>query len=220
MSELTPFDFHSHRVRVVTIDGEPWFVVNDVCAALGIDNPRDAIVRLRSVSVGQTDVQDSAGRMRRTNVVNESGLYRLILRSDKPEAEAFQDWVTDDVLPQIRRTGGYGQRSALSPAEFLLQQAQMLVDQERRTRELENRTRVIEAKQSAQDGAYDEFTALAYAKLNDLPTDRVSCQLHGQRATRLMRQRGSEPRKRQDATFGTVNVYPAAILDETANLTV
>lgn len=74
----------------------------------------------------------------------------------------------------------------------------------------------IAARQAAQDGEHDWFTTLAYAKLNDLPTDRVSCQKHGQRASRLMRSRGLEPRKRQDATFGTVNTYPVSVLEETA----
>lgn len=74
----------------------------------------------------------------------------------------------------------------------------------------------ITAKQAAQDGAYGEFTTLAYAKLNNLPSDRPSCQRHGQRATRLMKSRGQTPRKREDATFGTVNVYPVDVLDETA----
>lgn len=90
--------------------------------------------------------------------------------------------------------------------------------QERRTLALESGQRVLEAKMSAAQGEHREFTTLAYAKLNDLPTDRISCQKHGQRASKLLRQRGQEPRKREDATFGTINVYPADVLEETAEL--
>lgn len=107
---------------------------------------------------------------------------------------------------------------ALSPAEFLLRQAQMMVEQERRVAALETTVVAISAKQSAQDGAHDWFTTLAYAKLNGLPTDRVSCQKHGQRAARLMHSRGQEPIRRQDATFGTVNTYPVDVLEETVDL--
>jgi DNA-damage-inducible protein D len=71
---------------------------------------------------------------------------------------------------------------------------------------------------AAIEGAHNWFTTLAYAKINDLPTDRVSCQRHGQRAARLMRSRGEEPIKRQDATFGTINTYPVDVLDETAEI--
>jgi hypothetical protein len=90
--------------------------------------------------------------------------------------------------------------------------------QERRTLALESGQRMLEAKMSAAQGEHREFTTLAYAKLNDLPTDRISCQKHGQRASKLLRQRGQEPRKREDATFGTINVYPADVLEETAEL--
>jgi prophage antirepressor-like protein len=195
MSEITPFDFQGNSVRVITIDGEPWWVAADVCAAVGIVDARDPVV-------------DSAGRRNPTTwVINESGLYELIIRSDKPEARSFRRWVTAEVLPQIRKTGSYSVKP-MTPGELLVQQAQMMLDQERRTT-------VLEAKVAAIEGAHDEFTTLAYAKLNDLPTDRVSCQKHGQRASRLMRSSGQEPRKRQDATFGTVNVYPVTVLEET-----
>lgn len=72
------------------------------------------------------------------------------------------------------------------------------------------------AKVSASQGEHDEFTAMAYAKLNGLPVDKISCQRHGQRAARLMRSQGRQPRKVQDAIHGTVNVYPVEFLDETA----
>lgn len=215
---VQPFDFNGHNVRVVMRDGEPWFVAADVCVILEIGNTSDAVGRLDGADLGQAEVRNTRGEMRPTNVINESGLWELVIRSDKPEAKPFRRWVTSEVLPSIRRTGGYSLAApTLSPLDTLQAMIDQLRAQEARALAIESRTAVIEAKVSAGAGEYDEFTTLAYAKLNDLPTDRVSCQKHGQRATRLMRQRGTAPRKRQDATFGKVNVYPVAFLDETAD---
>jgi prophage antirepressor-like protein len=106
-SHSRKFDFHGASVRTVMIKGEPWFVAGDVCKILGIENGRDAISRIKNVNVGSTDVENSRGQLRKTKIVNESGLYRLIFQSRKPEAERFTDWVTGEVLPQIRKTGRY-----------------------------------------------------------------------------------------------------------------
>lgn len=107
MSEITPFDFNGAQVRVLTIDGEPWWVASDICAVLDIANPPDAVARLDGVDVGQADAHNSRGQMRPTNIVNESGLYELVIRSDKPAARPFRRWVTSEVLPAIRKTGRY-----------------------------------------------------------------------------------------------------------------
>lgn len=94
-------------VRVIEKDGIPYWVASDVCRALGIVNISSALERIYKDSVGFADVTDSSGRLRETRVINESGLYALIMRSNKPEAERFQYWVTSEVLPSIRKTGGY-----------------------------------------------------------------------------------------------------------------
>jgi prophage antirepressor-like protein len=87
--------------------GEPWFVAGDVCEVLGIENVSHALSRIKSVNIVSSDVENSRGQLRKTRIVNESGLYRLIFQSRKPEAEKFTDWVTGEVLPQIRKTGWY-----------------------------------------------------------------------------------------------------------------
>lgn len=216
-NSVTPFDFGTHRVRAILIEDKPWFVVNDVCQALEIANPHNVVARIDGRYLRQAEVADAVGRMRSTNVINESGLYKLVLRSDKPEAEKFQDWITDDVIPQIRETGAYAPK-ALDDISLMRQMIDSIAADRARVAAVEVRQRELEAKVSAAQGEHREFTTLAYAKLNDLPTDRISCQKHGQRASRLMRQRGCAPRKREDATFGTINVYPADILDETADI--
>ena len=120
MNELQIFNYNTHQVRTVERDGEPWFVLKDVCAVLGISHITDTAKRMDEDEVGQTEVIDSMGRSQSTYVINESGLYNVILRSDKPEAKPFRRWVTSEVLPSIRRTGGYIQgQETLSPAELM-----------------------------------------------------------------------------------------------------
>ena len=120
MNELQIFNYNTHPVRTVERDGEPWFVLKDVCEVLGISHITDTAKRMDEDEVGQTEVIDSMGRSQSTYVINESGLYNVILRSDKPEAKPFRRWVTSEVLPSIRRTGGYIQgQETLSPAELM-----------------------------------------------------------------------------------------------------
>lgn len=94
-------------IRVLGTAEDPLFPATDACRALGINNPRQALVGIDEDDVITTDVIDSLGRTQKTNCLTESGLYRLIFISRKPKALAFQRWVTKEVLPSIRRTGSY-----------------------------------------------------------------------------------------------------------------
>ena len=105
MNKLTIFDYEGEEIRTLLKDGEPWFVAKDVCAVLGIQNVTQAVQRLEDDEHSMFDIGCSGGPER--NMVNESGLYALILRSDKPEAKKFRKWVTSEVLPSIRKQGGY-----------------------------------------------------------------------------------------------------------------
>lgn len=107
MNDILVFRYKSSEVRTVELNGEPWFVLKDVCAVLGISHITDTAKRMDEDEVGQTEVTDSMGRKQSTYVINESGLYNVILRSDKPEAKPFRKWVTSEVLPSIRKTGSY-----------------------------------------------------------------------------------------------------------------
>lgn len=102
-------DFHSLTVRLVFIKGEPWWVLADVARVLGYRDATNAGRLLRDKHKG-THLVSTPGGDQPMTVINEAGLYRLMMRSDHPEAEAFQDWVTDEVLPSIRRTGTYTQK--------------------------------------------------------------------------------------------------------------
>ena len=114
MNELQIFNYNGGEVRTVQKDGEPWFVLKDVCTALGISHVKDTANRLENDEVGQTEVIDSIGRTQTATIINESGLYSVILRSDKPEAKPFRKWVTSEVLPSIRKHGAYMTDALLS----------------------------------------------------------------------------------------------------------
>lgn len=120
MSEIEVFRFPDtgQRVRTVMIHGEPWWVVVDVCAVLGIANASQAVERIDDDCLCQTEVADARGQLRPTWVVNESGLYELIIRSDKPAARTFRRWVTREVLPAIRKTGGYAVAARRLPQSY------------------------------------------------------------------------------------------------------
>ncbi len=120
MAGIIPFDFETNAVRVVMRDEVPWFVAADLCRVLEIGNPRDAVSRLDDDERDGVGITDAIGRNQITNVVSESGLYALIFSSRKPAAKRFRKWVTNEVLPAIRRTGQYAmavstQTSAVDP---------------------------------------------------------------------------------------------------------
>lgn len=129
---MQTFNYDNNQVRTVMQDGEPWFVLKDVCNVLGISKYRDTASRLDSDERGSVRV-DTLGGEQDVVAVNESGLYRVILRSDKPQAKPFRRWVTHEVLPAIRKTGSYtdteNKFSKFCPVSFERAKATMLVQQ-------------------------------------------------------------------------------------------
>lgn len=107
MNEMQVFNYKSSQVRTVEINNEPWFVLKDVCAVLDLGSAHKVSDRLDEDERNQIPLTDSLGRKQETTIINESGLYNVILRSDKPEAKPFRKWVTSEVLPSIRKTGSY-----------------------------------------------------------------------------------------------------------------
>jgi prophage antirepressor-like protein len=115
LSDIVLFDFDDHELRVVMIEGEPWFVAGDVCAILEIVKARDAVSRLDPEDAVTAGVP-SAGGEQQTWVVNESGLFDLILDSRKPAAKRLRRKVTSEILPSIRKTGAYFEEMDLPTA--------------------------------------------------------------------------------------------------------
>lgn len=106
MNELQVFNYNGNEVRTIQKDGEPWWVLKDVCEVLGLSSPHKVFDRLDEDEKGRNQIPTPGGEQEMT-VVNESGLYNVILRSDKPEAKPFRKWVTSEVLPSIRKHGAY-----------------------------------------------------------------------------------------------------------------
>ncbi len=127
MYDIVAFDFESSKVRTLWKDNEPWFVLVDICKALDISNPSRMAQRLdedeRSVY--------NLGRQGEAIIINESGLYTVILRSNKPEAKLFKRWITHEVLPSLRKTGSYSLSKA--PEAELLREIQRLNEINERT---------------------------------------------------------------------------------------
>lgn len=106
MTNITPFSYEDHEVRVLDVNGEPWFVLADLCKVLGLANPAVVAKRLDKADVCQTYIS-SGGQRRAMTIVAEPGMYDVVVRSDSPAAKPFRRWVTHEVLPAIRRTGIY-----------------------------------------------------------------------------------------------------------------
>ena len=107
MNELQNFNFSGQDVRIITINGDPWFVGKDVADILGYSNSRKALSdHVDDEDKGVTK-SDTLGGNQNITIINESGLYSLILKSKKPEAKQFKRWVTSEVLPTIRKHGAY-----------------------------------------------------------------------------------------------------------------
>lgn len=106
MNGLQIFSYEGRQIRTIQQDGEPWWVLKDVCDALGLSDTNKVAERLDADELTRIKFV-SGGQAREMYAVNESGLYNVILRSDKPEAKNFKRWITHEVLPQIRRHGAY-----------------------------------------------------------------------------------------------------------------
>jgi prophage antirepressor-like protein len=125
MNRVIPFNFENHQVRTVVIDQVPWWVGKDVCDALELSNNRKAITRLEDYEK-LTYPLVTSGQTRRMWLVNESGVYSLVLTSSKPEAKRFKRWLTTEALPQIRKTGSYsaaGQTADLTAVNTFIKES-------------------------------------------------------------------------------------------------
>lgn len=153
MNELKAFKNPKFgTIRTTTINGEPWFVAADVCEALEIQNPTDAIKKLDEDEKARLNLGLRGGD---TNVVNEPGLYALVLGSRKPEAKAFKRWITHEVIPTIRKHGAYMTPETI---EKVLSDPDTIIKLATDLKEERERTAALNAKIKA-DKPYTEFGA-------------------------------------------------------------
>lgn len=188
MNDIVPYHFDNHAFRVTDRDGQPWFALADVCAVLEIANVGGAGARLdddERDSIRNTNANQGPGNPSIV-IINESGLYKLILRSRKASAKRFSKWVTSEVLPSIRRTGGYG---APAPALDLHDPAtlqQLLLDVTGRSMASEERLAELAPKAEALDRLTDATGSLCItdaAKALGVPPRRLFAWLEGNRWT-------------------------------------
>lgn len=152
MNELQVFENAQFgQVRTINKDGEPWFVGKDVAEALGYSNPRKALydhVDIEDKTDGVT-IRDSIGRPQNPVIINESGLYSLVMSSKLPNARQFKRWVTNEVLPSIRKNGGYIAGQETMTDDELLANALMVAQRkiEARDKQIETQSKQIEVMQ-------------------------------------------------------------------------
>ncbi len=115
MNEIQLFTFKNEQVRTLLINNEPWFIGKDIAQILGYSNPRDALSKhVENEDKDSVAIRDSIGRMQKTPIINESGVYALIFGSKLPDAKKFKHWVTSEVLPKLRKTGSYSAKEMSS----------------------------------------------------------------------------------------------------------
>ena len=224
MNEITVFQNEEFGdIRTVIIDGAPWFVGIDVCRALDIRNNRDAMSRLDDDEKG-VEFIDTPGGRQKLSIVNESGIYALVLGSRKPEAKAFKRWITHEVIPEIRKTGAY--TPTLSQAELLVAQANLLLEQEQRVKALEIdfddmkdnfvdiNDRMEQLESVVVNHPEDYVSVAGYARMKNIPLSLSVAQHLGRKAKKLSLARGAEIYQTGDERFGTVGTYRIDILDD------
>ena len=169
-NELTQtFAFEAYDIRIIVENGEPLFCAPDVCKALGYANTADALRKhCREDGIAKRDTIDNLGRKQHTTFINEQNLYRLIMRSQLPSAERFQDWVCGEVLPTIRKTGTYGKTPAFQIPQTMQEALRLAADQMDKNAALQKQIEADAPKVSAYADLVDDtglFTATAVAKI-------------------------------------------------------
>jgi len=189
---LNKFDFEGQQVRTVMIEDEPWFVLTDVCRVLEIKNASQAGKQLDPKDICSTYTPTAGGRQK-VRAVNESGLYDVILDSRKPDAKKFRRWVTNEVLPSIRKHGAYmteevRQEAMVSP-DFLREIAQTLENEEKARKELEAEKTLNAPKVEFADNVEATNETITMTELAKL-IDSVTADMYVNKLSRILREEG------------------------------
>lgn len=205
------------KVRVILQEnGEPLFCLNDVCGVLSVANPRNIVDRLDKKGVHSIDTPTNGGNQM-LNYVSEPNLYRVIFQSRKEEAKKFQDWIFNDVIPSIRKTGSYSIKP-MTHIEIIAMQAQAMVELERKQNELE----AVQAKQS-KDIEYlktkavhrpDYYSIIGFANKVKIKVGLEKAKKLGKVFVKLCKEKGYTTEKIDDPRFGYIRTYPHDVLEE------
>jgi prophage antirepressor-like protein len=207
--QVIPFEYESNQVRVIQDEnGEPWWVASDVCVVLELANTTEAIRSLDDDE--KSTLRISEGGPER-NIINESGLYRLLARSNKERARKFQRWLFHDVLPSIRKTGRY-EIQGMSELDLIIRSAEMLKD-------INARVHTLEAKVHQNSGQTGYWTITAWCKLVGLNISLDEAMQRGREASRISKDWEAGIGKVHDERFGVVNSYREDVLEEVFGIT-
>jgi len=241
MSNIIPFDFNSHEIRVIQDDNnEPWFVAKDISDILGYTDAHKMTSKLDDDEKSNRQIGGLGSHTggRGTTLINESGLYSVILTSKKSEAKKFKKWITSEVLPSIRKTGGYQVNAVPQTLSEALRLAADLEDQKLLAQS--ERDEAIRTK--AEIGSKREASAMAKAsvetrranKLQEqlgvseewkqtkaipwLPEvfdlSRVAYQQIGKKLSALSKSLDINPKEIEDTNFGTVKAYHVDVINK------
>lgn len=225
-SSLSVFNFQSKEVRVVLINDELWFVAKDVCEILELEQVSRACDRLREKDRGVTLITTPSGDQQMV-IISEFGLYELVLSSRKKEAKQFKYWLCDEVIPSIRKTGGYVK--PMSPAEIIIAQGQAMLAMEKRQTEMEAELamirHIVEANELETQANTAElerfrnghgyyFSIAGFCSLKGLKPSLEWMKQQGRKASAICKIKGINPVPVTDPRWGMVNTYPDMVLVE------
>lgn len=225
MTNISVFEFESNQLEIVMIEDHPWFNASQVAKALGYTNPSKALQD--NVSVKYNQQLDLGRRGKKPIFISEPGLYQLVMRSSLPNAEKFQDWVFEEVLPTIRKTGQYAITHQIPKtySQALLEAAKLAEENER----LEAQNTLLEQQNEQLSEAVDELfsysSIVRVAKFNGISETRFKWH----RLKAVSSQMGLDVKKVPCPRFGEKNLYshdvwrvayPGIALPETTTLVV
>lgn len=183
-------------IRVTEVNGESMFCLTDVCKVLELGNPSQVKSRLSDGVISNEVILDSLGREQKAVFINEDALYDVIFDSRKPEAKAFRKWVTSEVLPSIRKTGGYTMALPKTYSEALRQLADAVEAKEKVQLQLDAKTRQL-------DESKDWYSIKRWAKEHGMNWRKISW-----RALKaISAEHGFEIQKIFDGNYGEINLY-------------
>ena len=189
------FIFNDQQVRTVVRDGEPWFVGKDVADILGYKNQRDALAKhVDDEDKNSVAIRDGIQGNPNKVVINESGLYSLIVASKLPPAKVFKRWVTSEVLPTIRKHGAYMDtdiiEKSLADPDFLIQLATTLKEEKQRRMEAEAKIAADEHKVDFYDAVGNTSATLTVERFAKLVTEKLGIQTGRNRMFQWLRKNG------------------------------
>lgn len=201
------------RVRVVMRDGEPWFVAKDVCDILDLENGRDSVAKgLQDDEKGVDSIYTLGGNQEMT-VISESGLYALVFKSRKENAQVFRKWVTSEVLPAIRKTGRYEVQETPEQKliRFLKESQELLTYYEKKV--AEQALQIEDLSEKLGDAAYWK-KAKAIGWLGEyFVLTNISYSQIGKSLVKISKAMGYEVRKVEDSDYGFVNLYHIDVIN-------